>query len=142
MHGWITDVAAVANAEGNGPDELLWLSFAPSESHPEGQGIPATVRRAAGGPRQAQRPGGRSGLVRRDRRRGIPDPSKLNRPAGITQAALVANGDNDTMIPTVNTHILARHPPNARVRIYAGAGHGFRFQLPTEFAKIVANFLA
>ena len=32
MHGWITDVAAVANAEGNGPDELLWLSFAPSES--------------------------------------------------------------------------------------------------------------
>lgn len=46
------------------------------------------------------------------------------------------------MIPTANTHILAPHLPNARVRIYADAGHGFRFQYPTEFAKFVANFLA
>ncbi len=46
------------------------------------------------------------------------------------------------MIPTANTHILARHIPNARVRIYADAGHGFLFQFPTEFAEIVARFLA
>lgn len=46
------------------------------------------------------------------------------------------------MIPTVNTHILAQHLPNARVRIYADAGHGFLFQFPKDFAEIVANFLA
>jgi len=73
---------------------------------------------------------------------GIPDRSKLERLAGIRQPTLVANGDNDTMIPTANTHILARHIPNARVRIYADAGHGFLFQFPTEFAEIVARFLA
>jgi pimeloyl-ACP methyl ester carboxylesterase len=55
---------------------------------------------------------------------------------------LVANGDNDTMTPTVNTHILSRYLPNARVRIYVDAGHGFLFQFPTEFAAIVARFLA
>ena len=37
---------------------------------------------------------------------GIPEPSKLARLAGIRQPTLVANGDNDTMIPTINTHIL------------------------------------
>jgi len=63
----------------------------------------------------------------------------LNRLAGITQPTLVANGDNDTMIPAVNSYILA---PNARVRIYADAGHGFLYQFPAEFAKVVADFLA
>jgi integrase len=50
--------------------------------------------------------------------------------------------DNDTMIPTMNTHILAQHLPNARTRIYADAGHGFPFQFPIEFATLVASFLA
>jgi len=72
----------------------------------------------------------------------IPDPSKLARLAGIIQPTLVANGDNDTMIPTVNSYILAEHIPNARVRIFQDAGHRFLFQFPTEFAAIVASFLA
>jgi pimeloyl-ACP methyl ester carboxylesterase len=72
---------------------------------------------------------------------GHPDPSKLNRLAGITQPTLVASGDNDAMIPTVNSNVLAQHLPNARVRIYTDAGHGFLFQFPTEFAELVAGFL-
>jgi GNAT superfamily N-acetyltransferase len=31
--------------------------------------------------------------------------------------------------------------PNARVRIFPDAGHGFLFQWPTEFAKLVNTFL-
>jgi pimeloyl-ACP methyl ester carboxylesterase len=31
---------------------------------------------------------------------GIPDPTRLNRLAGISQPTLVANGDNDSMVPT------------------------------------------
>jgi pimeloyl-ACP methyl ester carboxylesterase len=72
----------------------------------------------------------------------FPDASKLNRLAGIRQPTLVTNGDNDTMIPTINTHILAEHLPNARVRIFPDAGHGFLFQWPTEFAKLVTEFLS
>jgi pimeloyl-ACP methyl ester carboxylesterase len=72
---------------------------------------------------------------------GIPDPTRLNRLAAITQPVLVANGDNDRMVPTENTHLLAQHLPNATLRIYPDAGHGFLFQYPAEFAAEVNAFL-
>jgi pimeloyl-ACP methyl ester carboxylesterase len=72
---------------------------------------------------------------------GIPDPTRLNRLAGITQPTLVANGDNDAMLPTKNSHLLARHLPNARLSIYPDAGHGFLFQYPAEFGAEVNAFL-
>jgi pimeloyl-ACP methyl ester carboxylesterase len=72
---------------------------------------------------------------------GIPDPGRLNRLAGIRQPVLVANGDNDRMVPTVNTYLLAGHLPDARLGIYPDAGHGFLFQYPYEFAGEVEAFL-
>ncbi len=72
---------------------------------------------------------------------GIPDPTRLNRLAGITQPTLVANGDNDVMVPTKNSYLLARHLPNARLNIYPDAGHGFLFQYPAEFGAEVNAFL-
>ncbi|MFD0327237.1 alpha/beta fold hydrolase [Streptacidiphilus monticola] len=54
---------------------------------------------------------------------------------------LVANGDNDEMVPTENTHLLAEHLPNATLSIYPDAGHGFLFQYPAEFAAEVNAFL-
>jgi pimeloyl-ACP methyl ester carboxylesterase len=73
---------------------------------------------------------------------GIPDPSKLNRLAGIKQPVLVAGGDNDRMVPTRNSHLLAEHIPDAKLRLYPDAGHGFLFQYPLEFAREVEAFLA
>jgi pimeloyl-ACP methyl ester carboxylesterase len=72
---------------------------------------------------------------------GIPDPSKLARLAGITQPTLVANGNSDIMVPTVNSYLLAGHIPNAELIIYPDAGHGFLFQYPHEFAVEVNKFL-
>jgi pimeloyl-ACP methyl ester carboxylesterase len=72
---------------------------------------------------------------------GIPDSTHLNRLAGITQPTLVANGDNDAMLPTKNSYLLARHLPNARLSIYPDAGHGFLFQYPAEFGAEVNAFL-
>jgi pimeloyl-ACP methyl ester carboxylesterase len=72
---------------------------------------------------------------------GIPDPSRLARLAGITQPTLVASGSNDTMIPTVNSQLLADRLPNGRLRIYPDAGHGFLFQYPLEFAQLITAFL-
>ena len=46
---------------------------------------------------------------------GIPDPTRLHRLAGIAQPTLAANGDNDIMMPTPNTRLLAAKLPNARV---------------------------
>jgi pimeloyl-ACP methyl ester carboxylesterase len=73
---------------------------------------------------------------------GIPDPSRLNRLAGITQPVLIANGDNDIMVPTPNSWLMAQYLPDARVRIYPDAGHGFLFQWPEQFAELVHRFLA
>jgi pimeloyl-ACP methyl ester carboxylesterase len=72
---------------------------------------------------------------------GIPDPARLHQLAGITQPTLVANGDNDIMVPTQNSRLLARNLPNAQASIYRGAGHGFLFQYPAEFGAEVNSFL-
>jgi pimeloyl-ACP methyl ester carboxylesterase len=72
---------------------------------------------------------------------GIPDMSKLARPAGITQRTLVANGDNDILVPTINSYLLNGHIPNAELIIYPDADHGFLFQYPHQFAAEVSKFL-
>jgi pimeloyl-ACP methyl ester carboxylesterase len=74
-------------------------------------------------------------------RYGVPDPSQLNRLAGITQPTYVANGDNDIMLFTDNSLLLAEHLPNAQLRIYPDAGHGFLDQYPEEFGDHVRAFL-
>ncbi|MEU6845460.1 alpha/beta hydrolase [Streptomyces sp. NPDC046716] len=72
---------------------------------------------------------------------GVRDESRLQRLESIRQPVLVANGDNDEMVPTQNTHLLAEHLLNARVSIYPDAGHGFLFQYPAQFGHEVNAFL-
>jgi pimeloyl-ACP methyl ester carboxylesterase len=50
----------------------------------------------------------------------------------IQQPVLVANGDHDRMVPTVNTYDLAKRLPNSTLIIYPDAGHGGVF----SFIKI------
>jgi pimeloyl-ACP methyl ester carboxylesterase len=72
---------------------------------------------------------------------GIPDASKLDRLAGITQPVFVAIGDNDTMMPVRNSRLLADLLPNAHLRIYPDANHGFLNQYPELFGDHVKAFL-
>ncbi len=72
---------------------------------------------------------------------GIPDASRLNRLAGITQPTLVANGDDDQMMHTKNSRLLAEQLRNAELRIYPDANHGFLDQYPERFADDIAEFL-
>ena len=46
------------------------------------------------------------------------------------------------MIPTKLSHLMAGMIPDARIRIYPDAGHGFLFQYPDEVAADVNAFLA
>ena len=73
---------------------------------------------------------------------GIRDFANLSRLANIHAPTLVANGDNDVMVSTVNSYLLAGHIPNAKLTIYPDANHGFLFQYPHEFAAEVNAFLA
>ena len=70
---------------------------------------------------------------------GLAKPADLS---VITQPTLVANGDNDRMVPTSNTHDLARRLPNSELVIYPDAGHGGIFQFHNEFVAKALEFLA
>lgn len=60
----------------------------------------------------------------------------------VKQPVLVVNGDQDRMVPTVNTHDLARRLPNSQLIIYPDAGHGGAFQFHADFVRSTLGFLA
>ncbi|WP_076862643.1 alpha/beta fold hydrolase [Bradyrhizobium mercantei] len=59
----------------------------------------------------------------------------------ISQPTLVVNGNNDVMVPTINSYTLAQHIPNAQLIIYPDAGHGSQFQYPDLFLAHARLFL-
>jgi pimeloyl-ACP methyl ester carboxylesterase len=59
----------------------------------------------------------------------------------VGQPALVANGDEDIMIPPANSVVLAERLPRAQLVLYPDAGHGFLFQEPEAFGRLVVDFL-
>ncbi|WP_406048638.1 alpha/beta fold hydrolase [Kribbella sp. NBC_00889] len=61
--------------------------------------------------------------------------------ATVTQPALVVNGDEDIMLPTINSFELAQLLPNAQLSIYPDAGHGGIFQHHDLFVQQTLEFL-
>ncbi|MBK7613717.1 MAG: alpha/beta hydrolase [Burkholderiales bacterium] len=59
----------------------------------------------------------------------------------VQQPVLVVNGDQDRMVPTTNTHDLARRLPNSQLIIYPDAGHGGAFQFHADFVRSTLEFL-
>lgn len=54
---------------------------------------------------------------------------------------LVANGDNDLLIPTPRSWELFSKTENAKLIIYPNAGHGFIWQYAKEFGEDINRFL-
>jgi len=73
------------------------------------------------------------------RRWGSKKPADLSK---IQQPVLVANGDSDRMVPSKNTHDLARRLSNSDLIIYPDSGHGAVFQFHTDFVPKALEFLA
>jgi pimeloyl-ACP methyl ester carboxylesterase len=59
----------------------------------------------------------------------------------ITQPTLIANGDNDRMVPSVLSNDLHRRIRGSELIIYPGSGHGGIFQFHDEFAPVAVEFL-
>jgi pimeloyl-ACP methyl ester carboxylesterase len=59
----------------------------------------------------------------------------------IAQPALVVNGSNDVVIPTINSYHLYQHLPDAELWLLPDSGHGAHFQYPALFARQVIDFL-
>lgn len=68
--------------------------------------------------------------------RGTPDDLSK-----ITQATLVANGDNDRMVPSTLSEDLHRRIEGSELIIYPDAGHGGIFQFHDRFAPVAVEFL-
>jgi len=68
--------------------------------------------------------------------RGRPDDL-----SAITQPTLIANGDNDRMVPSVLSEDLHRRVKGSELTIYADSGHGGIFQYHDEFAPVAVKFL-
>jgi len=59
----------------------------------------------------------------------------------IVQPTLVVNGNNDMMIPTINSFTLSQNIPNAQLIIYPDSGHASQFQYPDLFLSHPGTFL-
>ncbi|WP_248752410.1 alpha/beta hydrolase [Pseudomonas sp. MWU15-20650] len=69
---------------------------------------------------------------------GRQPPQDLSR---IQIPTLIVNGDNDIMVPTVNSAELADRIPNSQLILYPDAGHGGIFQYHTDFVTRATAFL-
>jgi pimeloyl-ACP methyl ester carboxylesterase len=72
---------------------------------------------------------------------GIPNHAALQRVSAISHPVFIANGDSDPMILPHFSYLLAGLIPQARIKIYPDAAHGFLFQHASEFASDVTVFL-
>ncbi|WP_104163753.1 alpha/beta fold hydrolase [Cryobacterium sp. N22] len=62
--------------------------------------------------------------------------------AGIVRPTLIANGDNDRMVPSILSEDLHRRIDGSELIIYPDSGHGGIFQFHEEFVPAALTFLA
>jgi len=142
MHGWRKDIADNARVDQAGAEQLLYIMFRHTASS-QAKGVEYLGRFMARKDRDAP-----SNVATRNAQYdavvewGVPDHNKLQRLAAIQQPTFVANGDDDLMCPPRLTHLMGGLIPNAEVKIYPDAGHGFLWQHHMEFGADVNAFLS
>jgi pimeloyl-ACP methyl ester carboxylesterase len=142
MHGWRKDIADNARVDQAGAEQLLYIMFRHTPSS-QAKGVEYLGRFMARKDRDAP-----SNVATRNAQYdavvewGVPDHNKLQRLAAIQQPTFVGNGDDDLMCPPRLTHLMGGLIPNAEVKIYPDAGHGFLWQHHKEFGADVNAFLS
>jgi pimeloyl-ACP methyl ester carboxylesterase len=142
MHGWAPEVIAAVGQPALNPDGYLGVFFTRSAASRQA-GVEAATRMTA---RRDDRDTQTSWQTRQAQYDavcdwGIPDHAQLQRLSAIDIPVFVANGDGDPMILPHFSHLIAGLIPQARVKIYPDAAHGFLFQHHAEFAADVSAFL-
>jgi pimeloyl-ACP methyl ester carboxylesterase len=143
MHGWAPDVIGAIGTPKTSPDEYLDVFFARSAASLQA-GREALQRMYA---RTEDRDEATTWATREAQYDavcawGIPDHSLLQRLSCLQLPVFVANGDSDPMILPHYSYLLAGLIPQASVKIYPDAAHGFLFQHHAGFAADVDAFLA
>jgi pimeloyl-ACP methyl ester carboxylesterase len=142
MHGWAPEVIGAIGTPETSPGEYLSVFFARSSSSRQA-GQEAMRRMYA---RTEDRDAATTWATREAQYDavctwGIPDHALLQRLSCLEMPVFVANGDSDPMILPHYSYLLAGLIPQASVKIYPDAAHGFLFQHHAEFAADVEAFL-
>ena len=143
IHGWAPQVIGTVGTPQTTPEEYLGVFFTASPASSEA-GKEALGRMYS---RTEDRDDPTTWAVREAQYDavctwGIPDHGALQRVTAIGHPVFVANGDSDPMILPHYSYLLAGLIPQARVKIYPDAAHGFLFQHHAEFAADVEAFLS
>ena len=72
---------------------------------------------------------------------GAPAPDSFDDLKGIAHPALVVNGSNDIVVPTINSYILQQNLPNAELILFPDSNHGSHFQFTERFSRYVTDFV-
>jgi pimeloyl-ACP methyl ester carboxylesterase len=144
MHGWAPEVIGAVGKPETAPAEYLGVFFTGSEA---GRAAGQQVAGRVFGARTADRDAATSWQTRLAQYDAVcawgqPNHSLLERVSAIDKCVFVAAGDSDPMILPRYSHLLAGLMPQARLKIYPDAAHGFLFQHHAEFAADVDAFLA
>jgi pimeloyl-ACP methyl ester carboxylesterase len=143
MHGWAADVIGAVGTPQTRPEQYLSVFFTGSDE--SRQAGARTLQRIYA--RQNDRDQVTSWETRNAQYDavcawGIPNHALLQRLSAISMPVFIANGDSDPMILPHYSYLLAGLIPQARLKIYPDAAHGFLFQHHAEFAADVETFLA
>ncbi len=142
MHGWAPEVIGAVGEPAPNPDGYRDVFFTRSAASRQA-GVESLGRQTA---RRDDRDKLSSWQTRQAQYDavcdwGLPDHGRLQRVSALDMPVFVANGDSDPMILPNFSYLLAGLIPQARVKIYPDAAHGFLFQHHAEFARDVDAFL-
>jgi pimeloyl-ACP methyl ester carboxylesterase len=142
MHGWAPDViGAVGQREGSAEGYLAVFFTGSDASKQAGQ--EALGRMYSRQQDRDEETGWATRLAQYDAvcDWGIPEHAALERVSAIEVPVFIANGDSDPMILPHYSYLLAGLIPQAKLKLYGDAAHGFLFQHHAEFAADVGAFL-
>jgi len=143
MHGWAPAVIGAVGTPQTSPEQYLGVFFAPSAASQQ------AGKQALG--RMYARSDDRDAMTDWATREaqydavcawGIPNHAELERVTALQMPVFVANGDSDPMILPRYSYLLAGLIPQAQLKIYPDAAHGFLFQHHAAFAADVVQFLS
>jgi pimeloyl-ACP methyl ester carboxylesterase len=144
MHGWAKDVIDAVGKRQGSPEGYLSVFYAPS---PASQAAGKQSLQRIFGARTENRDADTTWQTRQAQYDavcswGIPNHALLQRVSAIDHPVFIANGDSDPMILPRYSYLLAGLIPQARLKIYPDAAHGFLFQHAAAFAADVEAFLS
>ena len=142
MHGWSPEVIGAIGKPGTDPEGYIRVFYTHTSTSTD-SGRQSLKRMVS---RQADRDTPTTWATRLAQYDavcawGIPHHADLQRLEAITVPVLVANGDSDPMVLPRYSYLLAGLLPNARLKVYPDAAHGFLFQYHDDFSAEVHAFL-